>query len=49
MVVCQDAAPMVRHPLDEAAREPTNWGLLLMLAICAEFWVIVTTEVAQNL
>ena len=45
---CQDAAPMVRRPLDEATRQPKNWGLLLMVAICAEFWIVVTTTVAQK-
>jgi hypothetical protein len=39
---------MLRH-LDEGSRQPRlNWGLLLMLGLCVEFWIIVTTEVAQN-
>ena len=40
---------MVRHPLDEAARQPPNWGLLLMLALCGEFWIAVTTAVADHI
>ena len=40
---------MVRRHLDEGTRQPMNWGLLLMFAICVEFWIVVTTTVAQNL
>jgi hypothetical protein len=39
---------MVRH-FEEDTRQPRNWGLLLVLVLCAEFWVIVTTAVAENL
>ena len=49
MVVWQDAAPMVRHPLDEGTGPPRNWFLLLLLMLCAEFWIVVTTTVAENL
>jgi len=40
---------VVRH-FEEDARQPSfNWGLLLVLGLCAEFWVIVTAAVAENL
>jgi hypothetical protein len=40
---------MARH-LDDGTRQPGhNWGLLLMLGLCVEFWIIVTTAVVQNL
>jgi hypothetical protein len=41
---------MVRHVHEGDARQPPhNWGLLLLLGLCAEFWIIVTTAVAENL
>jgi len=40
---------MVRRHLDEGTPQPRNWGLLLLLGLCAEFWIVVTTTVAQNL
>jgi hypothetical protein len=27
---------------------PRNWFLILMLVICVEFWVLVTSALAQN-
>jgi hypothetical protein len=40
---------VVRH-FDEGTRQPRlNWGLFLMLGLCAEFWIVVTTTVAENL
>ena len=37
---------VVRKP----ARKPAlNWSLFVALGLCVEFWVIVTTAVAQNL
>ena len=30
------------------AAAPRNWGLLLMLLLCLEFWVIVTEYLADN-
>jgi hypothetical protein len=39
---------MARHVPD--VRQPShNWGLLLLLGLCVEFWIIVTTAVAQSL
>jgi hypothetical protein len=39
---------MARHVAD--VQQPShNWGLLLVLGFCVEFWIIVTTAVAQNL
>ena len=33
-----------------AARPPAhNWFLLLMLVLCVEFWIFVTSTVAQHL
>ena len=26
-----------------------NWGFMLLLGVCVEFWVIMTTVVTQNL
>jgi len=40
---------MVRWNLDEGTRQPRNWGLLLMLALCGEFWIAVTTAVADRM
>jgi hypothetical protein len=40
---------MARH-LDEGTRQPGhNWTLVLVAGLCIEFWVVVTTAVAQNL
>jgi hypothetical protein len=31
-------------------RQPArNWGLVLLLGLCVEFWIIATTVVAENL
>ena len=38
---------MVQH-LDEGSRQAgRNWGLFLLLALCVEFWIAVTTAVAH--
>jgi hypothetical protein len=40
----------VRHLHEGGARQPSyNWGFLLLLALCVEFWIIVTTAIAENL
>ena len=36
-------------PLRESDARPYNWGLLLLLALCVEFWVILTTVVTEQL
>jgi hypothetical protein len=37
-------------PYPDGGREPgLNWSLLLALGLCVEFWIIVTTAVAENL
>ena len=38
---------MARH-LVGSRQAGRNWGLFLLLGLCVEFWVIVTTEAAQN-
>ena len=36
--------------LAHVGRKPArNWGLFLMLGLCVEFWIVVTTAVTQNL
>lgn len=33
-----------------AGRQPgRNWGLFLLLGLCVEFWIVVSTIVAENL
>ena len=40
---------MARH-FDEGTLQPRlNWGLVVLLGLCVEFWIIVTTAVAENL
>ncbi len=40
---------MARH-FDGGTRQPSrNWGLFLVLGLCLEFWIVVTTAVTQNL
>jgi hypothetical protein len=34
-----------RH--DPRAHAPRNWGLLLLLVLCVEFWMIVASTVAH--
>jgi hypothetical protein len=42
------ALPMARYL--EGSRQPgRNWGLFLLLGLCVEFWIAVTTVVAQSL
>jgi hypothetical protein len=41
---------MVRHLHERGGRRPSyNWGFLLLLGMAVEFWIILTTIVAQNL
>jgi hypothetical protein len=41
---------MAQHSNEAVARRPPhNWGLLLFLVLSVEFWIIVATEVAENL
>ena len=40
---------MVRRHLDEGTRQPRNWGLFLLLGLCAEFWVVVAKVVTEQL
>jgi pyridoxine/pyridoxamine 5'-phosphate oxidase len=39
------------HPVarTRAAKEPRNWGLLLVVVLCLEFWLVMTSYLAQNL
>ena len=37
------------HRVDVVRKPPRNWGLLVLLGLCVEFWIVVTTTVAQNL
>jgi hypothetical protein len=37
------------HRVDVAPKPARNWGLLVFLVLCVEFWIVVTTTVAQNL
>jgi hypothetical protein len=38
---------MVR--LFNAGEQPRhNWGLFVLLGLCLEFWIVVTTVVAEN-
>ena len=39
---------MARH-FDGRGESGRNWGLLLLLGLCVEFWMVVTSVVAQNL
>jgi len=41
---------MERHLYEAGVRQPSyNWGFLLLLVLCLEFWIIVATEVAESL
>jgi hypothetical protein len=42
--ICQDRPPMRRDPVDS----PRNWFLPLGLVLCLEFWIVVTSAVAQT-
>jgi hypothetical protein len=35
--------------LRESDPRPYNWGLILLLVLCVEFWVFVTTVVTEQL
>jgi hypothetical protein len=41
-------APAMRY-LSGTRRPPRNWVLFLSLVFCVEFWMIVTSAVAQHL
>jgi hypothetical protein len=40
---------MARRSDERTWQPPLNWGLLVLLGLCMEFWIIVTTAVAENL
>jgi hypothetical protein len=40
---------MRRHLVEGARPRAPNWGLLLMVVLCVEFWIVVTSAVAQHL
>ena len=40
---------MARHPGEGTWQPRLNWVLLLLLGLCIEFWIIVTTAVTENL
>jgi hypothetical protein len=40
---------VARQLKDEQATSTRNWALLLMLVLCVEFWLIVTTTVASHI
>jgi hypothetical protein len=40
---------MASHHPDAGAQPRLNWSLLLALGLCVEFWIIVTTAVAEKL
>jgi hypothetical protein len=37
------------HPLGGERQQGHNWGLFLMLVLCTEFWIAVTTAVAHQI
>jgi hypothetical protein len=41
------ALPMARH-LEGSRQASRNWGLFLLLVLCVEFWIAVTTAVAPH-
>ena len=41
--------PMGGPRLDDGEQQSRNWGLLLALVLCVEFWIVVSTYVAQNI
>jgi hypothetical protein len=40
---------VARHLNDEPAASTRTWAFLLMLVLCVEFWLLVTTTVANHL
>jgi hypothetical protein len=39
----------MRHHLDRARPPARNWGLLLMLVLCVEFWIFVTNAISHSI
>jgi hypothetical protein len=37
------------HRVDVVRKPSRNWGLLVLLGLCVEFWIVVTTTLAQNI
>jgi len=40
---------MASHHPDGGGQLRLNWSLLLALGFCVEFWIVVTTAVAEKL
>jgi len=40
---------VARHLKDEQIAPTRNWALLLMVVLCVEFWLVVTTTVASHI
>jgi hypothetical protein len=40
---------VARHLKDGQAAPTRNWALLLMVVLCLEFWMVVTTTVANHI
>jgi hypothetical protein len=38
-----------RQLKDDQAASTRNWALLLMVVLCVEFWMVVTTTVASHI
>ena len=46
---CKDRLPVARQLKDDQAASTRNWALLLMVVLCVEFWMVVTTTVASHI
>jgi len=40
---------VARHLKDDQAASTRNWALLLMVVLCVEFWMVVTTTVVSHI
>jgi hypothetical protein len=40
---------VARDLKDDEAASTRNWALLLMVVLCVEFWMVVTTTVASHI
>jgi hypothetical protein len=40
---------VARDLKDDRAASTRNWALLLMVVLCIEFWMVVTTTVASHI
>jgi hypothetical protein len=40
---------VARDLKDDRAASTRNWALLLMVVLCVEFWMVVTTTVASHI